>query len=164
MTVPYLKKQRSHSFPTLYLSPHRCGRNKAEWNLSKYCLLNLPFHFSAGCCCWFTSAVQTGRSSGQSLLTALFPPPLVLCHQSLYCLTETNNQSPSSSFTSYLVPFRAVLWRPTGRYILMSPGQRVDERTCRNCSRTDISVSIQGFYFWFYIRSKSDQGLARSSQ
>lgn len=76
MTVTYLKKQRSHSFPTLYLSPHRCGRNKAEWNLSKYCLLNLPFHFSAGCCCWFTSAVQTGRSSGQSLLTALSPPLL----------------------------------------------------------------------------------------
>lgn len=69
---PDLKKQRSHSFPTLYLPPHRCGRNKAGWNLSKYCLLNLPFHFSAGCCCcWFTSAVQTVLSSGQSLLTVL---------------------------------------------------------------------------------------------
>lgn len=87
----YLKKQRSHSFPTLYLSPHRCGRNKAEWNLSKYCLLNLPFHFSAGCCCRLTSVVQIGLSSGQSLLTAPFPPPLMVRHQSLYCLTETSN-------------------------------------------------------------------------
>lgn len=73
MTGLYLKEQRAHSLSTLYLSPHRCGRKKAEWNLSKYCLLNLPFHFSAGCCCccWFTSAVQIGLSSGQSLLTAL---------------------------------------------------------------------------------------------
>lgn len=99
---PDLKKQRSHSFPTLYLPPHRCGRNKAGWNLSKYCLLNLPFHFSAGCCCccWFTSAVQTVLSSGQSLLTVLPTAPHAL--PSIFVLSHRNKQ-PKPVFLFYFL-------------------------------------------------------------
>lgn len=105
ITGPYLQKQESHSFPTRCRSSHRRGRNKAEY--VKIPSAQLPFHFSSGCSCWFTSAFQNGLNSGQSLLTA---PPPTLCALSLICSVsqKQTTPSPSSSFTSHLV-VRAVL-------------------------------------------------------